>query len=205
MNNPRIELPEIPKGASPEAIIAAIGANINDKPVHEETARNYVIRCLAALGSARTPSVYNGAIEGSKVRIYKWEKTPVGDVVLATGPSFMPKFVAASALVRKAGPGDIYTLATPDTSRTAQRAVEYSQSVAARTESRAAQAVARQTVSHVKETLERTTPPSSRAPRAPREAVSPPPPPPAAAAPPAPSGEAAERAELKNFMASLLG
>lgn len=201
MNNPRIELPEIPKGASPDAIIAAIGANINDKPIHEETARNYVIRCLAALGSARTPAVFAGAIEGSKVRIYKWEGTPIGDVVLATGPSFMPKFVAAAALTRKAGPGDIYTLATPDTSRKAEQAVAYSASVTARAESRAAQAVVRESAPAA----------AASAPRAPRAARAPSPPPPSpppvsvAPTPPAPSGEAAERAELKNFMASLLG
>lgn len=214
-----MNVPALPKSAPVEDVIAAIAANINDKPVHEQTAVHYVIRCLASLGNTKSPNTYQGAIEGSKVRIYKWTGTPVGDVVLVTGPSFMPKFVSAAALTRNAGPGDIYTLASPDTSRKSAHAVEYSHQVAAREETRAAAAVAREAAAAA------SPPPAPRAAAAPR-APRPPRPPrdhagggefPAPSAPPAPprlavapapaatSAEAGERQELTSFLSSLLG
>lgn len=215
--NPRLSLPVIPKEATHAEIIAAIGASINDQPIHEETARNFVIRCLSALGNQRTPQVYKGMIGGATVRLYKWTNSPVGDVILAVGPQFMPKFVAASSLTREAGPGDIYTLASPDHSRHAERAVGYSGQLAARHSTQvAAEVVAAAPKAPAPARAPAPTAPA-RAPKpapapraaAPRSYSAPPAPEPAPAsyaAPPAPgqSAEAAERAELKSFMSDLL-
>lgn len=196
MNNPRIQTVDIPTGAPPAEVIAAIGANINDQNVNETAARNYVIRCLAVLGNTRAPEVNQGHVDGSLVRLYTWRGTILGDVILAAGPSFMPKFVAASDLVRSPTGGAVYTLAAQDKTKNAERAADYTQRLAASAGVRAASQVAKEATPPPAAAPRRTA--TERAPAASQRTAHPTP---AAAAP----DESAEKAELKNFLSNLLG
>lgn len=220
--NPRVELPDIPKTATREEIIEAIGRNINDQEVHEATARNYVIRCLAALGNRVLPNVVQGKIDGYIVRMYQWLNSPVGNVVLAVGPQYRPKFVDMAKLVRKMEGDQLYVLASPDTTNNARDARNMSKHLADRPSTKAAAEV-------VAEAERQTPPPPSTPPtRTPpargsrssapqtgepprarqRTAAPPPPPPPPPPAPPPPppaSDEAAEKKELASFLQGFLG
>lgn len=83
---------------------------------------NKVTRTLAELGYRTGPKVLSGSLDGSAVRIAIWPKTPLGDLILATGPSFTPRLFSP-ADIKERQPG-VYVLLQPDTVRE-ERARDY--------------------------------------------------------------------------------
>ena len=133
----RISIPDLPESASAATVIKAIDANLGPTTA-ETTARNYIIRCLAALGNKKQPAVRVGQVDGSRVRLYVWEDTPIGGVVLAAGYAFQPKFVALADLRSKPDAGQFYILAEPDTTKAAEKAKGYTAQMAQRKATREA-------------------------------------------------------------------
>lgn len=102
--------------ASPSEFRQALQINV-DKLAGEASQRNHVARALALVGHRAAPKVVAGRMHGSSIRLYLWEGTPAGDIILATGPSFLPKVLAPSD-IQQEQPG-IYILASPDTTKAA--------------------------------------------------------------------------------------
>ena len=74
----------------------------------EQSQVNGVARVLAALGysKAADPEVHQTTVDRSTFRVYLWRNTPFGDhLVLATGPSFVPKLALASEVPAEPGVG----------------------------------------------------------------------------------------------------
>lgn len=71
------------------------------KMAGEPGQRGAIIRQLAALGYRRAPTISEGKLDGSSVRIYLWTGTPAGDLILVTGAAFHPRVI---------GPEDIQTV-----------------------------------------------------------------------------------------------
>lgn len=188
LTNP-IKLPANLTSAKPGELFAAIAANINDVDVAESTQRNYIIRCLAAIGYGRSPKIMTGQMDGSRVRLYLWEGTPIGDVVLVTGPSWRGKFVHAADV--KGTPEDGFWFAASADTSAAGRKVDEARERASKAAETAQRAIRRE---------EEKAPAPARTSRPAAAAA----PAPVRRAPPAPvDTEAAERAELRSGIASL--
>lgn len=74
----------------------------------EQAQVNGVARVLAAMGykNAAFPEVHQTNVERSTFRIYLWRDSPFGDhLVLATGPSFVPKLALAGDVQATPGVG----------------------------------------------------------------------------------------------------
>ena len=69
-----------------------------EKKKTETAAVAAVQRGLAATGFRKTPRVQAARAEGGVVRVYLWEGTPVGDVVLSAGPSYLPTVQLRSSM-----------------------------------------------------------------------------------------------------------
>lgn len=141
-SNPPIKIPANLTSASPTEVFVAIAANINDKDIAEGTQRNYVIRCLAALGHGRSPDIHTGQMDGSRVRLYVWHETPIGNVVLVTGPSWRGKLVKAEDVEGSPETG-FWFAATPDRSKALARVDEYRERMTTATAEAARRAIAR--------------------------------------------------------------
>lgn len=187
--NPSIKVPANLASATPAEVFEAIAANINDADVAESTQRNYIIRCLAGLGHGRSPEILTGMMDGSRVRLYVWRETPIGDVVLVSGPSFRGRLARLADL--QGGPETgFWFAATSDTSKAGAKVAEYQDRTTARTADAARRAIARDSAA------------AERAARPPRER--PAPSAPTRFAPPPPvDSEADEKAELRAGIDSL--
>jgi len=183
-SNP-IKIPPL-TSASPAELFTAIAANINDADVAESTQRNYVIRCLAALGHGRSPEILTGQMEGSRVRLYLWTETPIGDVILVTGPSWRGKLVRADEIKGTPEAG-FWFEASPDQSAAKAKVDAYREQTTQRVADASARAIARA---------------EKPAPR-PRASAAERPPAPRAAPPAAVDTEAGEKAELRAGIDSL--
>ncbi len=198
--NPPIGIPESITAAD---AFQAIVDNIDNKAqapdgsrMSEAKARGFVQRVLAFLGYAGQPEVLNAQVrpEGSRrattCRLYVFRDTPIGDVVLAAGPTLVPRFVKLSALQREAPSGSIYTIAAADTSGNATQAVKTAGRLARQVGRRQAQAA-----EAAKPVGTRAERPKRRRRRAPPRPTTPAPAPAAPAPAPAPAAAAAAEDE----------
>jgi hypothetical protein len=198
---------QVPKTITAAEAFEAIRVNIDGVAEHSETAaRTFVQRILGVLGYTRAPRVLNGRVDGSTARLYVFEGTPIGDVVLVGGPSWINRFVKLEALAKQAGPGEIYVLAKVDTTANATAAAKTAERVGAsygRDQARVAAAAARAAAPP-------RTPPPPRTPsrRAPPLAAPAPaaPPPPMSAADGGPPPDVAKKLDAAiSGLTSLLG
>lgn len=195
-----IKLPANLTSASKTEVFDAIAANLNDVDIGESSQRNYVIRCLAALGHGRSPNILTGQMEGSRVRLYVWEGSPVGDVVLVTGPSWRGKLIRQTDIKGSPEAG-FWMEAMPDTSAAGKHVDAFRDRVTSRVAATAQKAIARE------EQKVSAAPRAAQKPRAPKveaaeEAVSPAR---RSAPPPDVDSAAAERAEMKAALKDLFG
>jgi hypothetical protein len=158
------------------------GLQINvEKLATEAAQRDNVVRSLAALGYRKAPQVLSGKLEGSTIRLYVFKDSPAGDLILAAGPGFIPKILAASDITTER-PG-VYILADTDRTRAASRAAATGERWKPKADKlpRVARERMAKTVERVAERIE-------HAPRTSGKSLA-----------------AAERDELKNALAALLG
>lgn len=94
-----------------------------DKLKSESAQMHSVIKALAALGYHKAPKIVSGKLDGSTVRVFHWAGTPAGDLLLVTGPAFLPRICGLED-IRETRPG-VYILAEPDTTKVASRAEAY--------------------------------------------------------------------------------
>ena len=193
MNRNPLHLPANLASAKPEELFEAIAANINDVDVAESTQRNYVIRCLAALGHGRSPDILTGQLDGSRVRLYIWRETSIGDVVLVTGPSFRGKLVKAADIQGTPEEG-FWFAAIPDASAAKRHVDAFRDRTTQHVASSAARAIAR--AEEAPAPAPAPAPARHRAPPAPRTPR---------AAPAPVDTAAADKAELKKALADLFG
>lgn len=121
--------------ASPKEVRDGIQLSIA-KMVGEAAQRNAVVRILASLGHKGAPSVSSGKLDGDVLRMYLWRGTPAGDIILATGPAFLPRILAPSE-ISEAGPG-VYVLAAADRTKAGSAVSAYASRYKAPEPSRAA-------------------------------------------------------------------
>lgn len=171
----------------PHELREAIAGNAL-KMAGEPGQRGSVIRQLAALGYRRTPTVTEGRLDGSTVRIYMWAGTPAGDLILVTGPSFHPRIIGPED-IQTVSKG-IYVLSGPDRTKATSHAAKLAETYRVpkvRVEEAPRVRAPAPTVTATAAKKVRTK--LARVPEA----------------PPAPSVEAAEKAELANLLKALLG
>lgn len=173
--------------ASPKEVRDALQLTV-DKITGEVGQRNAVIRALALLGYRKAPNTVSGKLDGSSIRLYQWVGTPAGDVILATGPSFLPRILAPGD-IGQAQPG-VYILAAPDTTKAGARSAEYAEKWQPKVKAVVAVHVPRETVRAVERAVEKV-----------QEA----PPPAARKRSGAKDSSAAEKAELSAALKALLG
>lgn len=78
----------------------------------EASAVTTLQRALAQLGYAKLPKVESTRSNAGTVRIYKYHGTPVGDLVLVTGPSIQTELHLADELARASAPAGHYIQVT---------------------------------------------------------------------------------------------
>lgn len=105
------------------------------KLVGEAAQRNAVVRILANLGHRSAPSVVSARLDGDVLRMYLWKGSPAGDIILATGPAFLPKILTPSDISEER-PG-VYVLAGSDKTKAASAVGNYASKYKAPTPSRA--------------------------------------------------------------------
>ena len=89
------------------SILKELSAAVADSK-SEQSQVNGVVRVLSALGykGAGSPEVHQTTVDRSTFRVYLWRDSPFGDhLILATGPSFVPKLALASDVPAEPGVG----------------------------------------------------------------------------------------------------
>lgn len=157
---PRIRVPPELANVTAGEAIEAIDANLN-LSVPETTARNYVMRALAALGNTRNPQVVRGSLDGARVRLYIWEDSPLGAVALAAGPQWGAKFMDLGRLQKAPGEG-IWLLASPDPTSASTKSAAYTKVLADRRSTRKAAEVMREEAKAKKKPRPRTPRPKKK-------------------------------------------
>lgn len=86
-----------------------------DKAKSSDAQAHLVMRALSALAYRKAPKVTRGTIDGSTILLYVWPDSPMGELILATGPAFLPRILDASEIASPK-PG-VYVLSEPDERR----------------------------------------------------------------------------------------